>query len=289
MVGSRDSTSYRAGITVPSFPSGYGLSPVTAVNVARYEGLETLLSPVDVGKWGLGFYSCDNCGPVSDAVSLHPDCLQLFMRNCTAPDALDRLWLALTWRNTLPATSLANYHVSYPYSPNQRQILPLHLQPISTSLSSAFVVATEKCNVPQIRNLPQEIKDVIQKFYHTVQVDIFQWYSETHGSQEPEESDERHGLHFHLLYRYTVVLDVASRLSSGPSEPLSFVPLRQVFSWERGSSPKLVDGLVVSLPIIRCTIDLIGVKKIERLAQRPRFERTCIFASLYKPADWAIR
>lgn len=76
-----------------------------------------------------------------------------------------------------------------------------------------------------------------------------------------------------LLCRYVVVLEIAWRLSFGPSEPLASIPMNQISSWERGSSPKPIGEASAPSSIIRCVIDFVGLKKIERLTERPRFER----------------
>ena len=92
--------------------------------------------------------------------------------------------------------------------------------------------------------LPREIRDLIQEL------------------SEP-----------HLLCRYVVVLGIALQLSYGPSEPLVSVPMNQISSWERGYSLKPVSEATAPSSIIRCVIDFLGLKKIERLTERPLFER----------------
>jgi hypothetical protein len=167
-----------------------------------------------------------DCEPSPEAATLHPDCLQLFMRSCAPRDALDRLWLAATWHDVLPG------------------IQCLRLPKSSASFSATFAIAAEKCNLPQVKMLPREIRDLVQEL------------------SKP-----------HLLCRYVVVLEIAWRLSSGPSEPLASVPMNQISSWERGSSPKPVGEAAAPSSIIRCVIDFLGLKKIERLTERPPFER----------------
>jgi hypothetical protein len=70
-------------------------------------------------------------------------------------------------------------------------------------------------------------------------------------------------------------VDLAKRLSIGRSEPLRIVPLSEIVSWERGGLPTLAaENASTALPrIIRLTIDLDGLKKIERLSEVPPFGR----------------
>ncbi|OIW25949.1 hypothetical protein CONLIGDRAFT_513196 [Coniochaeta ligniaria NRRL 30616] len=214
LIGNLESTAFSVGVPVPAY---HALS----MDGNAY---------VVVGRWKLcNLMSCRRCDDPPDAVTFHLDCLKLFMRNCTGRDALDKLWLAVIWRKALAGV----------------EVEPLRLPTSPTSLSSAFAFVAGNCNLPQIKKLPQEVRDTIQEL------------------SEP-----------HPLLRYMVVLESAWRLSTSSSEPLGSLPLRQVSSWTRGSSTELVGEATVPMPIIRCTIDSIGLRKIERLAARPRFEET---------------
>lgn len=73
----------------------------------------------------------------------------------------------------------------------------------------------------------------------------------------------------HLLCRYVVVLEMARQLSSGPLETLASIPMNQTSSWQRGFSPKIVGEDTAPSSTIRCVIDFLGLKKIERLPERP--------------------
>jgi hypothetical protein len=148
------------------------------------------------------------------------------MRSCAPRDALERLWFAATWADTLPG------------------IKCLRLPKCSATFSSTFAIAAEKCDLPQVKMLPREIRDLVQKL------------------SEP-----------HLLCRFVVVLEIAWQLSSGPSEPLVSVPMNQIASWQRGSWPKPIGEATAPSTTIRCVIDFLGLKKIERLPERPLFER----------------
>lgn len=211
VIGDRDSTSYHAGIIIPCHPAGsHGAS-----------------SRVAFTKWNLCRSAiCADCNSSPEAATLHPDCLQLYMRSCAPRDAVDRLWLAATWHDTLPGI--------------QRLRLPKN----SALFSAAFAIAAEECNLPQVKRLPREIRDLVQELC------------------EP-----------HLFCRYVVVQEIARRLSSGLSEPLATVTMGHISSWKRGSSPKSVGKVTTSSSTICCVFDFLGLKEIERLTERPSFER----------------
>ncbi|KAK4155272.1 hypothetical protein C8A00DRAFT_42075 [Chaetomidium leptoderma] len=79
----------------------------------------------------------------------------------------------------------------------------------------------------------------------------------------------------HYVWRCIAALDLAQRLSVSPSEPWKTVELSQVVSWERGTPPEIATREAVgSLPsLLRLTLDLDGLKKVERLTERPQFSR----------------
>jgi hypothetical protein len=77
---------------------------------------------------------------------------------------------------------------------------------------------------------------------------------------------------YYPLWRNVTALDLAHRLSAAtPALPLVTVPLSRVLAWQRGAPPTLAPeesaGFLPS--IIRLTIDLQGLKSVERLSQRP--------------------
>jgi hypothetical protein len=77
----------------------------------------------------------------------------------------------------------------------------------------------------------------------------------------------------HLFWRYVFACDLALRLCRAQSQALSIIPLDGVVSWVRGAAPELaLDGSLGRLPpIIRLTLDHDGLKKLERLPERPWF------------------
>ncbi len=41
---------------------------------------------------------CQDCAASAESAAIHRDCYQLFMRDCTSEEALERLWIATAWR-----------------------------------------------------------------------------------------------------------------------------------------------------------------------------------------------
>lgn len=147
---------------------------------------------------------------------MHPDCLQLFWRHFDGTDALDLLWLAITWRK--------------PFA----NIDPQLSRPSPSSYS--FALAAEQCGIPQVKQLPLELQEPIQRLTGP-----------------------------HLLSCYAAVLDLARDVASVPlTSPMTF-PLADISSWERGSIPILATEGQSLLPFVRVTIDFAGLKRIERL------------------------
>lgn len=58
------------------------------------------------GNYVANYRYCELCRDGPEAAVVHPDCLQLFLRRCPRPEALDLLWLAAVWR--VPWRSAAN-------------------------------------------------------------------------------------------------------------------------------------------------------------------------------------
>ena len=69
-----------------------------------------------------------------------------------------------------------------------------------------------------------------------------------------------------LFWRVASTLDLATRLSATPVGDLISVTMCEIDGWERGCQPvSCKDGK--RLPIIRMTIDSLGIKKVERLSK----------------------
>ncbi|KAH8654723.1 hypothetical protein BGZ61DRAFT_524174 [Ilyonectria robusta] len=74
-----------------------------------------------------------------------------------------------------------------------------------------------------------------------------------------------------LFWRYSGALDLVRRLSTSSLDELLSVPLCTVSAWKRG--PPVLSKTVRQLPVFRLTIDSYGIREIERLPERPRFQR----------------
>lgn len=75
------------------------------------------------------------------------------------------------------------------------------------------------------------------------------------------------------LWRFTAASAFPHRRPAASSDQLLTIPLSSLLSWDRGCRPVIADiGDTISrLPIVRMTIDAWGIKKVERLAEEPRF------------------
>lgn len=75
-----------------------------------------------------------------------------------------------------------------------------------------------------------------------------------------------------VFWRYNTVLDFSRGLSSLPSTPRQVMPLDRVRAWQRGELPITEKEGDPHLPVMRLTIDVKGIRKIERLSEHPRFK-----------------
>ncbi|KAH6989261.1 hypothetical protein BKA56DRAFT_727767 [Ilyonectria sp. MPI-CAGE-AT-0026] len=51
--------------------------------------------------------NCELCAESAETATIHVDCFVLFMKRCTAPNRLQRLWVASTWRDPWPKAPLS--------------------------------------------------------------------------------------------------------------------------------------------------------------------------------------
>lgn len=177
--------------------------------------------------------SCSACNDWRRACTVHPDCLQLFMRSCTARDALDRLWLARMWQR-LPWTGIS--------FPTRRLASNL---PLACDLS-VLLRCAERCGLWKLKTLPVELLIDIEEFSRP-----------------------------HFFWRCVASVDLATQLSAGISQPLQSFLLNSVISWDRGNAPVVAaEGMDDPIaPIIRLTVDSGGLRKLERLAERPPYKQ----------------
>ncbi|RFU24599.1 hypothetical protein B7463_g11741, partial [Scytalidium lignicola] len=76
---------------------------------------------------------------------MHSDCFELFIQECILDQALDRLWIAIAWKN--------------PW----RKAPDLHLHYKTNIASSSLQVAEKYCKLP-LRSLPPELVQMIQNY-----------------------------------------------------------------------------------------------------------------------------
>ncbi len=147
---------------------------------------------------------------------MHSDCFEIFIQDWKPGEALDILWIATAWRNPWRG------------APDLR----LHDK---TNIALSILPAAEKHCIPQLRLLPLELIQAIQR------------YSK----------------------RYILALDLVSRLSRAISNELVSVPLCDISAWQRGGRPVVMAGSASH--IVRLTIDCHGIRKIERLLEYPPY------------------
>ncbi|KAL7944595.1 hypothetical protein V8C42DRAFT_325295 [Trichoderma barbatum] len=101
-------------------------------------------------------------------------------------------------------------------------------------------LAAKACNLPQLESMPTELKRLVCRELLT----------------QPS-----------IITRYQSVISLAADSSRQDFDEQASLPIGKVASWERGERPTSEEG--DHLPVIRITIDCQGVKRIERLAQKP--------------------
>ncbi|KAI3326612.1 hypothetical protein HD806DRAFT_487712, partial [Xylariaceae sp. AK1471] len=109
-----------------------------------------------------------------------------------------------------------------------------------SSLKELFNV----CKLPHLYKLPLEILQMIQSY-------------------------SKHA----LIWRGILAFNLAAYISNKTAGSLSTIPLQDIIYWERGNQPQVM--LSPSLPLIRITVDLIGISKIERTSCQP-YEGECM-------------
>ncbi|KAM5355274.1 hypothetical protein ACJ41O_001920 [Fusarium nematophilum] len=113
-----------------------------------------------------------------------------------------------------------------------RRDQPLHLQPNDIVVPSSAVA--QALGIPKLALLTPEIVQIVRSY----------------------SADS-------LLWRFCIASRVARLASGEPSQSPVTIPLRDISSWERGNEPKLA-GTSPQGPIVRLTLDTLGIKKVER-------------------------
>ncbi|KAI1822656.1 hypothetical protein F4861DRAFT_381574 [Xylaria intraflava] len=113
---------------------------------------------------------------------------------------------------------------------------PLIVLPEDMNVTSkAVMIVAKRYGLPELLKMPPEIRQMVRNY-----------------SQSS------------LFWRFTAALDLAARFDAAPTSRFSSIPVRRIAEWERGCVPTQTKALI-SLPIIRLTIDSRGIRKFERL------------------------
>ena len=127
----------------------------------------------------------------------------------------------------------------------------LSVHPLSMVATKQMGMIARSCGMPQLAMLPNEILLTIQKF------------SINSGFWQAIQS--------------LVFLETVTAMKAGPTLT---VPFTQVESWERDQS-MLPWSRSRLEPIVRITIDVHGIEKVERLPVMPRYSGECPPGRLY--------
>lgn len=122
--------------------------------------------------------------------------------------------------------------------------------PIDATRSSSLKALCDICKLPRLHKLPLEILQMIQS------------YSE-HA----------------LIWRGVLAFDLAAHISKETPSSLSTIPLQDILFWERGNQPQVMLSPFPP-PLIRITVDLIGISKIERISCQP-YKCKCYSSCVY--------
>ncbi|KAI1392105.1 uncharacterized protein F4822DRAFT_115524 [Hypoxylon trugodes] len=107
---------------------------------------------------------------------------------------------------------------------------------------AAFSYIVESCGLKGFSRLPRELQLVIQEYI-------------------PEH---------HVVFRYALSRALAKDLSMPRTRSSTTIPLNRISKWERGDTC-IMSEPDLNLPIVRLSIDVHGLQKVERLACRPPF------------------
>ena len=121
--------------------------------------------------------------------------------------------------------------------------------PIDAARSSSLKALCDICNLPSLYKLPLEILHMIQSYSEHV-----------------------------LIWRGVLALDLAARISMETPSSLSTIPLSSILFWERGTQPQIASS--PSPPLIRITVDSVGISKIERISCQP-YKGECCSSRVY--------
>ncbi|KAK3293661.1 uncharacterized protein B0H64DRAFT_434797 [Chaetomium fimeti] len=220
LAGNASSTAFKAGFINP-----FGTAPASELWEAKY------------GKWQICRSYRSDCWehfrPVRPGSVVHPDCLQVFMRNCSAEDALDRLYQTCVWR-------------CVPWVGAKVPEVRLALRPVWRWLDS-FLLCAENNGLPALRSLPHVALGIIMESLPRNHL-FWRYVSALDLARRLSDSQ--------LQPLRIVPLDRLVSWERGAAPELV----------SEDSSDTLP-------PVIRLTIDYEGLMRFERLAERPGFSR----------------
>lgn len=90
-------------------------------------------------------FKCELCASAAESATIHVDCFNLFVKQCQAPNKLQRLWVASTWRD--------------PWSKSPPSIL----NPAAYRWDCINGIA-KRYNLPEFQRLPPELQLMIWNY-----------------------------------------------------------------------------------------------------------------------------
>jgi hypothetical protein len=161
-----------------------------------------------------------------EAVTLHTECYQLFLRHCRGPDALSRLW------------SFAAMQKPWPLRGQEPLLLT------RSALSIPGPGLKEVCShleLADLAGMPQELVEEL-------------------------ETDSQTS----LMWRMALAIGLGQMIMRLPGDSFrqDQLPLSAIKPWKRdGPPPTWSHEETAGLPIIRITMDILGISEVERFAE----------------------
>ncbi|CAK7199888.1 hypothetical protein SEUCBS139899_002574 [Sporothrix eucalyptigena] len=177
-----------------------------------------------------------------EACTVHVACLALFEKvgaekRKDNAESLDRLWVASSWQRPWRQAAWLWLDVA---DARRIAIQRLVAATVSDESGDEKNEASLREVLQRIQRLPPELVQIIHDF----------------SSESP-------------VWRLAAVLDRYHETMSAQDNLPTSMPLDTVAAWERGSQPMLVGEDAAGKPIFRFTMDIHGLRSIERLMERP--------------------
>lgn len=163
---------------------------------------------------------CSLCACSPEPTTFHHDCIRLFFQRSrlNVPETFERLHTIGSFRSPWPRAELLRLRDKRPDS------------------SATFREVVSKIGIPRLRDMPQEILEMIQHLTPNAQI-----------------------------WRFTRTIDAACSVVLTPRKKLK---LGTIDLLERGKRPSI--GLSSGETFVRIILDLDGIRLIERLDGRPK-------------------